>query len=112
MNNKFYYLKGKQVIGCGDLKTWAKNFERENRKVDETILDLRLNESIGIIEGQIRISTVFLGIDHSHSEDGTPLLFETMVFGGKLDQKQERCSTWGQAEVQHDAMVRKVKANL
>ena len=39
-------------------------------------------------------STVFLGLDHQLTEDGPPLLFETMVFGGPLSGETDRCSTW------------------
>ena len=56
------------------------------------------------------LSTVFLGIDHSW-DNGPPVLFETMVFGGNHDQYQERCSTWKQAEDMHEracALVRGV----
>jgi len=60
--------------------------------------------------GDVQISTVFLGIDHSW-DNGPPVLFETMVFGGNHDQYQERCSTWKQAEDMHEracALVRGV----
>ncbi len=56
----------------------------------------------------VYISTVFLAIDHSFG-DGPPLLFETMVFGGELDQSQERYSTWDEAEAGHKAWVERVK---
>ena len=36
--------------------------------------------------GKIKISTVFIGIDHQFLKSGPPLLFETMVFGGELDE--------------------------
>lgn len=55
------------------------------------------------------ISTVFLALDHSFGEDGPPILFETMVFGGELDQEQERYSTWAEAEQGHERWVQKVK---
>ena len=38
------------------------------------------------------------------------LLFETMVFGGKFDGAQRRCSTWEQAQAQHEAMVSEMSA--
>jgi hypothetical protein len=50
-----------------------------------------------------KISTVFLGLDHSFGE-GKPLLFETMVFGGKFDQETNRYSTWDEAEAGHIEM--------
>ncbi len=50
--------------------------------------------------GGIRVSTVFLVIDHSWG-DGPPLIFETMIFGGPHDEFQERYSTRAQAEEGH-----------
>jgi hypothetical protein len=53
------------------------------------------------------ISTVFLGIDHQFLSDGPPILFETMIFGGKFDsgEYQTRCSTWAEAEIMHQKAV-------
>jgi len=56
-----------------------------------------------------RVSTVFLGIDHSHRPDGEPVLFETMIFGGPLDQEMRRYHTWEEAEKGHAEMVRLAK---
>lgn len=44
------------------------------------------------------VSTVFLGLDHSFpTGTGTPILFETMIFGGPYDQYQERYTTYQDA---------------
>lgn len=51
--------------------------------------------------GEIRVSTVFIGIDHSWGAGPPPLWFETMVFGGKLDQMMQRYTTWEQAQAGH-----------
>ena len=48
---------------------------------------------------KVKISTVFLGLDHGFS--GTPLWFETMIFGGAHDGYQERYTTWEEAETGH-----------
>jgi len=40
--------------------------------------------------GDILVSTVFLGLDHSWTPGGKPVLWETMIFGGEHDQYQER----------------------
>ncbi len=88
MNDK-YILEGKTPVPCDDLMTWADWFENaDNRRVAKT-------ES-----GDIRVSTVFLGLDHSYG-DGEPQLFETMIFGGEHNNEQWRCATWEQAEEQH-----------
>ena len=57
--------------------------------------------------GHVQISTVFLGIDHGDGL-GRPLLFETMVFGGKMNGHQERYSTWKEAETGHNRIVSKI----
>lgn len=60
--------------------------------------------------GDVRISTVFLGMDHNFFGNGPPLLFETMIFGGPHDGYQERCSTWEEAEKQHEKAVELARA--
>lgn len=54
------------------------------------------------------VSTVFLGLDHSFS-GGPPVLFETMIFGGKHDDFQDRYLTWDAAEAGHERAVRMVR---
>lgn len=55
------------------------------------------------------MSTVFLGIDHAFG-DGPPLLYETLVFCGALDDEMERSSTREDAIAGHHAMVERVRA--
>ena len=86
--NKHYILDGHKAVSV-DLVTWAKWFERAKRHVAQS-------EN----EAKVRVSTVFLGLDHSFGS-GPPLLFETMIFGGEHDQYQKRCTTWEQAEEMH-----------
>lgn len=81
-------LEGKKVVPVADTLEWARWFERANRRVDESFI------------GNIRISTVFLGLDHGFS-GGRRLWFETMIFGGSHDGYQERYETWEQAEQGH-----------
>jgi len=40
------------------------------------------------------------------------VLFETMVFGGKLDQEQERYCTYDEAEAGHKTMVERVRRSF
>lgn len=48
-----------------------------------------------------RVSTIFMGLDHSFGGNGLPIVFETMIFGGVNDQYQERYSTYKEAEEGH-----------
>jgi hypothetical protein len=93
-----YVLDGKKPVLMQDLIGWAHWFEKANRHVAKTYLP------------HCYVSTVFLGLDHGFGE-GPPMLFETMVFGGPLDQEMHRCSTWEQAETMHKAMVERVNAS-
>ena len=90
-----YILKGKKAVRCHDLFEWARWFESSVR----TIIKTR--------HGDVEVSTIFLGLDHSF--DGKkPLLFETMVFGGPSNGDTKRYSTWEQAESGHIEMVKKI----
>ena len=90
-----YILDGKEPVEVSDIMTWATQFEMTDRIVEQTTI------------GQVRVSTVFLGLDHQFG-DGPPLLFETMVFGGEHDQEQWRYSTWDEAVAGHAAAVESV----
>lgn len=104
-----YILDGHTAVEEPDLMKWAKWFETGNRVVDKSVADVSLG---GDKVGQVTVSTVFLGINHSFSDSDRPLLFETMVFGGKLDQEMDRCSTWEAAEKMHELMCEKVKLSV
>lgn len=52
----------------------------------------------------IRVSTVFLRMDHQYGE-GEPLLYETMVFGGQFDQCCWRYHTRAEAQAGHNRIV-------
>ena len=91
-----YILDGHNVVVCDDLIKWAEWFEVADRTVARTKI------------GVVKISTVFLGLDHQFS-GGKPLLFETLVFGGELDGEMDRYSTWDEALNGHEKMVERVK---
>lgn len=56
----------------------------------------------------VTVSTVFLGLNHNWGH-GEPLLYETMVFGGKFNDETERYTTVEQAIEGHRMMVQRVK---
>lgn len=100
MNKGLYILEGRIPVKINSLLEWAQWFETADRRVAQDLFKVNNIE--------IRVSTVFLALDHNFF-GGNPLLFETMVFGGDLDQEMTRCSTWEQAEDMHKAMCEKVK---
>ena len=74
---------------CDDLMTWARWMEDGNRVLRKTEI------------GGVRVSTVFLGLDHSFGE-GPPVLWETMIFGGEHDQYQDHYASEAAAIQGHE----------
>lgn len=94
-----YILDASHNVIKTDFMTWAVWYESNDRIVKVTMID------------NIKISTVFLGLDHNFYQQGPPLFFETMIFGeGEFDEYQERCSTWDRAVEQHERAVNMVSA--
>lgn len=76
-----YILDTKHQVVKVDVLSWARWFEKSDRHVAKSTIKTpnRLLWFLGL-RNDYWISTVFLGIDHSFSEDGPPVVFETMVF--------------------------------
>lgn len=89
-----YILDGKEPRLEPDLLRWAEWIGKGNRRVANTVL-----------KSGIRISTVFLGIDHAIC--GTPVLFESMIFGGPNDGDMRRYFSWNEAEEGHSELVKR-----
>lgn len=91
----FFNRKGEPV---GVLE-WAKDFEDDAVRVvaDETI------------EG-VRVVTIWIGLLNPCSPpEGAPLIFETMVFGGKIGGEMDRYATETAAVAGHAEMMARVK---
>jgi hypothetical protein len=97
-----YILEYGEIKPCDDIIEWARWMDKHDRNIARDIIKTDV--------GQIMVSTVFLGMDHSFAE-GPPILFETMIFGGKHDQYQERCSTLDEAKIMHEEAVKLVEGN-
>lgn len=82
-----------------DVLVWGRFFEdMRNRRVAEDTIEQAESDPV-------RVSTVFLGLDHNWLDDGPPLLFETMVFGGPLDEQTYRYPTWDSALEGHKLLL-------
>ena len=92
-----YILDGTVPVPETDLLTWARWFETAERHVAETW-----------VTPEIRVSTIFLGLDHQWG-DGPPLLWETMVFHEGAGMKMWRWSTYHEAEQGHEGIVEKMR---
>jgi hypothetical protein len=104
---------GHTPMPCDDLVAWSRWFGRADRTVAYTQ------------QGDVWVSTVFLGLDHGFGRKGPPVLFETMTFRGTTtvdigarqrvipdasdgDREMERYSTWDDALAGHAAICRRV----
>jgi len=92
-----YYILIDRLPVAVDMMTWARWFENiNNRRIGDDHI------------GKVHVSTVFLGLDHNFG-GGDPVLFETMIFRGPLDQEQLRYCTYAQAERGHAEAVTRAK---
>ena len=88
-------------------------FDRDARPItSERWMELKRDASywrVGLTDlgRRGRVSTVWLGLNHAF-DDGPPLIFETLVFGGPLAVTMERYTTLEQARAGHEVMVRRV----
>lgn len=106
-----YILHGREVVRVDvgrnyeNLMEWARWMQNERRSI-------RASE----YANGTRVSTCFLGLDHSWSADDQPLVFETMIFDVKpdheLDGYQDRCSTYDEAIAMHDTACETLEAHL
>jgi hypothetical protein len=101
---RWYALHGHELVPIeGGLEEWAKAM---SARFGHDFFAVHVGDDV---VGDVRISTVFLGIDLSYGR-GPARLFETMVFGGPLDRHQERYPTWDEAAAGHAAMLARIKA--
>lgn len=91
--NDYYDRNGNPLPSIQAWSALHKN--REYQSVSQTEID-----------EDVRVSTVWLGLDHNFYGEGPPLIFETMIFGGPLNDYQERYSTEEQARTGHNAAVK------
>lgn len=95
-NHHVQYIldKNDKPVPCNSFMKWARWFESADKRVELTKV------------GELEISTVFLGLDHSWG-DGPPVLWETMVFDKERNEKDvDQCSgNREQAEAMHEKMV-------
>lgn len=101
MSDKYILDEAGNPVVCDDLLTWAQWME-ENQPhiVAQTHL-----------KGDVLVSTVFLGMDHSWG-DGPPLLFETMVFHDGDGTDQYRYPTREDAWEGHRMAVQRERRKL
>ncbi len=88
---RMYYLDGKEFFPTDDIEK-----------------SMSVKSLFVTSYGEVSVSTVFLGFDHSFGGDKNPILFETMVFGGLYDEYQIRYNTYDEAESGHEVVCKMI----
>lgn len=89
--SRYFDRKGRSIT----MAEWAQSRQGDKRRV-----------ALDTIKPGESASTVWLGLDHrGYGDEGTPLIFETMIFGGPHDQYLDRYSTEEAALAGHNRIV-------
>lgn len=123
----YYILIGKNPVKVDDFMEWGRWFEthanmgtrhlghmsiparRPFKKGGKMLARVNRQRAVPVL-----ISTVFLGMDHNHwnMSGSHPILFESMVFGGKHDQYQARYFTIEEAKDAHNELVKRITKTM
>jgi hypothetical protein len=96
MSRNYILNEQGEPVATNDLNVWARFFELPTRIVKQ--------EDIG----RLKVSTVFLSMDHNFG-GGPPVLWETMVFDEGSEIAVNRCAgSREQATAMHAEMVNRV----
>lgn len=90
-------LDGQRPVPCDDILEWVSWFDNADLLVAHAHI------------GDVEVSTVFLGIDFDSGIREFPVVFETRVFGGPLDQERELYATWDGAIAGHNRWCAEVR---
>lgn len=94
---ELYILCDGQPVREPDKDIWERWFEQNGaicKIADDEIME-------------VRVSTSFLGVDYGRG-DGPPLVFETLVFGGRSDGDTQRYATRDEALAGHLKIVERL----
>lgn len=93
-----YILSDKTPIPATDRDLWALWWHQPGNRI------LAQTNVAGSL-----VSTIFLGMDHSFGDGSDPILFETMVFGDRVDEISRRYRTWDDAMEGHEKIVKEIR---
>jgi len=111
------------------LDDWWLKQEHQSHHYDKYGVPISLGQYVALFEdrdyrrvawtdlGAVQISTVWLGIDHNFGQTGSPVIFETMIFGlladlDLTDRTQWRYSTLEEAQSGHEQVVAEVQKQI
>ncbi len=100
-----YVLDGShEPVPCNDLAMWKAWMNTPERWVEDALLSDRAGN-------QVRVCTVFLGLDLGFDNAERPILFETMVLGGRWDRALYRYCTWREAQEGHALLLKHLRVD-
>ena len=98
-----------EVVPCNDTLAWGEFMQNNKRRI-------ACKDYADYENGQLELSTVFLGLDHNHADSGPPILFETMLFhseAGPLDDiGMMRYSTLEEAREGHKIIWLRIQQKI
>lgn len=87
----YYILRDGIISTTQSLMEWGEWMQNGDRQIFDHEID-----------HEIRVSAVFLGLDHGYNNTRQPVLFETMIFGGAFNQMyQTRCALLSECSDMH-----------
>ena len=86
---------------CNDILQFAAWFETADRSVEYTE-----------ITRKVHVATSFLGIDHNFMNEGKPVLWETMIFGGPYNDWTKRYTSEADARKGHKEAVKLARGRI
>jgi hypothetical protein len=98
---RYYILCEGKVVEEPDHSKWSQWYEKSYNKV-------RCVASTKVQFGTVE--TTFLAMNMTLAQEGPPLLFETRVKGGWLDDEWKRYPTLDEAKAGHEAFVARIRA--
>lgn len=93
---RYFILENRQVI-ASHRREWEAWFRCNSSTIASTLI------------AEVEVRTVYLGVDHDFGERVQPLLFETIVLGGELDQSRQRYASWAECLDGHRRWVSAVR---
>jgi len=100
-----YVLDGShEPVPCNDLAMWKAWMNTPERWVEDALFSDRA-------DNQVRVCTVFLGLDLGFDNAERPILFETMVLGGRWDRALYRYCTWREAQEGHALVLKHLQVD-
>jgi hypothetical protein len=98
--SRYFILRDGEVIEEPDYSTWSAWYESSFKDV-ELIAEDDLGGSV--------VTTRFLSMAMSLAQNSPPMIFETVVRGGWMDNEKERFATLQEAMTGHKTWVRRVR---